>query len=97
MPIKSNDFRDKICHEGLCDLVDNDQIKAREEYSSLLRIIGGVLSMVGEGDEVASETTCGRLVGILHAIQASVGGSEVNAAFATLSPESQQAIVSAMQ
>ena len=53
--------------------------------------------MVGEGDEVASDATCGRLVGILNAIQASVGGSEVNAAFATISPESQQAIVSAMQ
>jgi hypothetical protein len=87
----------KICHNGLCDLVDIGLVNITAEYNDLIRIIGNVMSFVAEGDEVASQSTCSRLLGIIDKIQQTVEANSIQAAFSQLDPNAQQALVAAMQ
>jgi len=72
-------------------------INLQTEYSTLIRIIGNILSLVSEGDNVASTSTCSRLMGVIGKIQQTVDGNSIQAAFSMLEPEVQEALVAAMQ
>eukprot|EP00985_Skeletonema_marinoi_P027946 scaffold23596_cov208-Skeletonema_marinoi.AAC.4 len=97
LPLEEDFDEAKVCHDGLCDMVDMGLVDIKAEYNDLLRIIGDILSFVAEGDEVASESTCARLLGIIDQIQQTVDANTIQAAFARLDPNAQQALVSAMQ
>jgi len=97
LPIEEDFDEAKICHDGLCDLVESNMINLQTEYSTLIRIIGNILSLVSEGDNVASTSTCSRLMGVIGKIQQTVDGNSIQAAFSMLEPEVQEALVAAMQ
>lgn len=97
LPLEEDFDEAKVCHDGLCDMVDMGLIDIKSEYNDLLRIIGDILSFVAEGDEVASESTCARLLGVIDTIQQTVDANAIQAAFSQLEPNAQQALVSAMQ
>ena len=97
LPLEEDFDEAKVGHDGLCDMVDMGLIDVKAEYNDLLRIIGDVLSFVAEGDEVASQSTCARLVGVIDKIQQTVDANSIQAAFSQLEPNAQQALVSAMQ
>ena len=87
----------QICHDGLCDLVESNMINLQTEYSTLIRIIGNILSLVYEGDNIASTSICSWLMGVIGKIQQTVDGNSIQAAFSMLEPEVQEALVAAMQ
>ena len=90
-------IRPQICHDGLCDLVESNMINLQTEYSTLIRIIGKILSLVSEGDDVASPSTCSRMMGVIGKIQQAVDGNSIQVAFSMLDPEVQEALAAAMQ
>ena len=87
----------RICHNGLCDMIDSNMINVQAEFSNLIRIIGKIFALVSEGEELATQSTCSRLLGVINTIQQSVDGNAIQTAFGSLDEESQQALVSAMQ
>lgn len=87
----------QICHDGMCDLVDANIINVQSQYKQLLAIIGKILSFVSDGDGVATESTCSRLMGIINTIQQTVDGNSIQAAFGELDGEAQGALIAAMQ
>ena len=97
LPLEQDMDEGQVCHEGLCDLVEANLINIQTEYSALLRIIGKVLALVSDGDDVATEATCARLMGVVNMIQQTVDGNSIQDVFSTMDPESQQALVAAMQ
>jgi hypothetical protein len=97
LPLEEDLDEAKICHNGLCDLVDIGLVNISAEYNDLIRIIGNIMSFVAEGDEVASQSTCSRLLGIIDKIQQTVEANSIQAAFSQLDPNAQQALVAAMQ
>ena len=97
LPLEQDYDEAKICHDGLCDLVDSNMINVQAEYSTLIRIIGKILALVSEEEVVASQSTCSRLMGVIHKIQQSVDNNSIQVAFSMIEPDSQQALVAAMQ
>jgi len=97
LPIEQDFDEAKICHDGLCDLVESNIINPQTEYRTLIRIIGKILVLVSEGDEVASQNTILRLMSVIGKIQQTVDGNSIQTAFSVLEPEAQEALVSAMQ
>ena len=97
LPLEEDFDEAKICHDGLCDMVEMGLVDIKTQYNDLIRIIGDVLSFVAEGDEVASEGTCSRLLGIFQRIQQTVDAISIQSAFSQLDPNAQQALVAAMQ
>ena len=97
LPLEQDYDEAKICHDGLCDLVDLNIINVQAEYSTLIRIIGKILALVSEDEVVASQSTCSRLMGVIHKIQQSVDNNSIQVAFSMIEPDSQQALVAAMQ
>ena len=97
LPLEQDYDEAKICHDGLCDLVESNMINVQAEYSTLIRIIGKILALVSEDEVVASQSTCSRLMGVIHKIQQSVDNNSIQVAFAMMEPDSQQALVAAMQ
>ncbi|KAL7537732.1 hypothetical protein ACHAXR_008907 [Thalassiosira sp. AJA248-18] len=97
LPLAEDFDEAQVCHDGLCDLVESNMINVQTEYSILIRIIGKVLALVSGDDEVASQETCSRLVGVFNKIQQTVDGNSIQAVFSMLDPDSQQALVAAMQ
>ena len=97
LPLEEDFDEAIICHEGLCDMVEMGLININTDYNDLIRIIGGVLSIVAEGYEVASASTCSRLLSIIDRIQQSVDGNSIQRTFSQLDPSAQEALVAAMQ
>lgn len=87
----------QICHDGLCDMVESNLIDVPTEFGILIRIIGKILALVSDNEEVASQSTCARLIGVIHKIQQTVDGNLVQGAFELMEPDAQQALVAAMQ
>lgn len=97
LPLEEDFDEAKICHDGLCDMVDMGLVNIKAEYNELIRIIGDILSFVAEGDRVASQSTCSRLMSIIDKIQQTVDANSIQSAFSQLDPNSQKALVAAMQ
>jgi hypothetical protein len=72
-------------------------VNIHTEYGMLLRIIGKILHLVSEDEDVASASTCSRLLSVIDTIQQSVDATLVQAAFSMMEQDAQQALVAAMQ
>jgi len=94
LPLEEDFDEAKICHDGLCDLVEANLINVQSEYRTLLRIISRVLLLVSEGDDIG---TGSRLMSVINKIQQTVDGNSIQAAFSVLEPNDAQALVAAMQ
>jgi len=74
LPLREDEDEAKICHEGLCDLVQNGSIDLGTEHDSLVRVMREALQLVqDEDEEVASPATCERFVAILNQLQPGQG------------------------
>ena len=87
LPLEEDYDEAKICHAGLCDLIDH--ISANP--SQLVGAIGNILALVQDGEEVATHETCVRLTHILLQLQQQMP-QEVRHAFQSLSGDAQQAV-----
>jgi hypothetical protein len=97
LPIRQDEDEARICHAGLCGLVENGSIDLSSEAVQLVRIIGETLSLVSEGEELATPETCSRFAHILVEMQNKVSGGVMQQAFGTLDSEAQSAINMVMQ
>lgn len=97
LPLEQDFDEAKICLDGLCDLVESNAITVQSEYGNLIRIIGKTLALVTDGDEVATENTCSRMMSVINKIQQTVDGDSIQTAFASMEADAQQALVAAMQ
>jgi hypothetical protein len=86
-----------MCHDCLCDLIQSNMINVKAEYGKLIQIIGKIFLLVSEGNEVTSEGTCSRLMGVIDTIQRSVDSNSIQVAFSMMEQDAQQALVAAMQ
>lgn len=97
LPIEENFDEAKICHAGLCTLIENGSINAVSDAYQITRIIGAILSDVHqEGLDVATPDTCERLTKILYELQQQ-NPQEVLQAYDGLSGEAQEALSAAIQ
>ena len=97
LPLEEDYDEARISHAGLCDLVESNLINVQAEYGALLQIIGKILALVSEGEEVATQETCSRLMGVVNTVQSSVDANSIQAAFSSMEGDAQQALVAAMQ
>jgi hypothetical protein len=97
LPLREDADEAKICHSGLCDLVERNTIDVTETCQELIRIIGEILVYVDDEEDLASPETLLRSVGILLRMQKEVHGDAMQRAFASIPDEAQAAINNAMQ
>jgi hypothetical protein len=72
-------------------------VNVKAECGILLRIVGKILHLVSEGDDVASQGTCLRLMGVIDTIQRTADANSIQVAFSMMEQDAQQALVAAMQ
>ncbi|GKZ00705.1 hypothetical protein MPSEU_001022500 [Mayamaea pseudoterrestris] len=96
LPLREDFDEAEICSIGFCELVEKGTVPMDEECDNILRIIGDTLASVNDGDDLASEATIIRFVGILFGLQQSVSSHVMNRAFGKISGESQEAINASM-
>jgi hypothetical protein len=72
-------------------------VNVKAECGALLRIIGEILHLLSEGDDVASQGTCSRLMGVIDTIQRTADANSIQAAFSMIEQDAQQALFAAMQ
>ena len=96
LPLHEDPDEAKICHSGLCDLVEQARIKIDSEYQQLVRIIGETLACVADDEDIASAETCVRFGGILFRMQKEVQPQLIQSAFGALPVEAQTAIHNGM-
>lgn len=65
LPLREDEDEAKICHAGLCDLVENGSIDVKTYAPMLQQVIPGIFELVENGEEVADASTCARLRTIL--------------------------------
>lgn len=92
LPIQEDYDEAKICHEGLCLLVENGDIEIQSNAKQLLNVMGRVAFDVSEGEEVASESTCSRMASILAELQKRIDPSVLQHMYGELSLEAQNGI-----
>jgi importin-5 len=97
LPILQDDDEAKICHAGLCHLIESGVISLSQESVRVAKIIGTVLVQVHEGEDVASPDTIERLSSILFQMQQSLPPSTLQQAFVSMEPEAQQIASSILQ
>ncbi|KAG7348416.1 hypothetical protein IV203_017121 [Nitzschia inconspicua] len=97
LPIAENFDEAKICHAGLCTLIENGSINPVNDASRITRLIGAILSDVQqEGLDVATPDTCERLTKILYDIHQQ-NPQAVLQGYASLNGEAQEALSMAIQ
>lgn len=72
-------------------------IRLEAEATQITRIIGEILLLVEDGEEIASPETCLRFARILLHMQQDVPGVVMQQAFASLVPEAQSVVNSVME
>lgn len=100
LPILQDDDEAKICHMGLCHLVESGSISlSNESYSiQVARIIGDVLVEVNGGEDgLVSPDTLERLSSILYQMQQSLAPVTLQQAFGGMSPDAQHLAASVLQ
>lgn len=97
LPILQDDDEAKLCHAGLCHLVENGTIALDQEAVRVARIIGDVLVEVQEGEDVATPDTVERMSSILFQMQQGLAPSTIQQAFGALGPDAQQVVGSVLQ
>lgn len=96
LPLLEDYDESMFCNAGLCDLVEKGVIRMDTECNELVRVIGEILALLDEEEEVASPETRLRLAGILYRIQQGVNVSQVEQAFCALSVDAQAAVQKTM-
>jgi len=96
LPLEQDEDEAKICHAGLCRLIENGFIDAQADAARLTCIAGSILSDVQDGIDLADGDTCERLMKILYDLQSS-NPQGVQQAYAGLDPSIQNVISSAVQ
>eukprot|EP00980_Cylindrotheca_fusiformis_P001646 scaffold374_cov124-Cylindrotheca_fusiformis.AAC.5 len=97
LPIQQDDDEAKICHEGLCTLIENGSVDLSANAIRITHIIGQILAGVEEGKEIATTETCERLTSILQTMGANLPQETMHQAFSTLGEDVQHAVSVAMQ
>ncbi|CAJ1951966.1 unnamed protein product [Cylindrotheca closterium] len=96
LPIQEDEDEAKICHAGLCHLIESQVIDVSKNAVKICQIAGQVLSAVSDGEEIASPETCENLVSILKVMRSDLPQDMMQQAYSTLHPEAQQAISAAI-
>lgn len=96
LPIEQDEDEARICHAGLCRLVENGFIDLNVNAPRITSIAGSILSDVDEGIDCADSDTCERLMKILYEMQTS-NPNGMQQAFAGLDSNVQIAISNALQ
>jgi len=96
LPLEQDEDEAKICHAGLCSLIENGFIDIQAEAPRIISIAGSILSDVQEGINTASPDTCERLAKILYEMQGE-NSNAMQQVFVALDPGIQNAISSAVQ
>jgi len=96
LPLEQDEDEAKICHAGLCILIENGFIDLQVEAPRITSIAGSIISNVQEGIDIANGDTCERLMKILYNMQSS-NPNGMQQAFVGLDPTIQNAINNAVQ
>jgi hypothetical protein len=96
LPLEQDEDEARICHAGLCRLIESGFINPQAEAPRITSIAGSILSDVQEGMEIADSDTCERLMKILYDLQNN-NPQGMQQAFAGLDPTIQNAISNAVQ
>jgi len=96
LPLEQDEDEARICHAGLCRLIENGFIDLQAETLRITSIAGSILSNVQEGIDIADGDTCERLIKILYKIQNNDPHC-MQRAFMNLDPTIQNAISNAIQ
>jgi hypothetical protein len=92
LPLTEDEDEAKICHAGLCDLIEHSWIQLNVEFEQVMRVIGETLTLVNEGEDIATEQTCQRFAEILTRMKQHVPQEMIHRSFNGLSLDSQAAI-----
>lgn len=96
LPLEQDEDEARICHAGLCRLIESGFINPQAETQRITSIAGSILSDVDEGIDIADDETCERLKKILYGMQ-KTNPNGMQQAFAGLDPTIQNAIGNALQ
>eukprot|EP00554_Chaetoceros_debilis_P008282 CAMPEP_0194100128 /NCGR_PEP_ID=MMETSP0150-20130528/1111_1 /TAXON_ID=122233 /ORGANISM="Chaetoceros debilis, Strain MM31A-1" /LENGTH=1242 /DNA_ID=CAMNT_0038786455 /DNA_START=30 /DNA_END=3758 /DNA_ORIENTATION=- len=92
LPIE-NDFDEaKICHDGLCDLIELGEVDISSNINRLLQIIGEIAAAVNDGDDMATNETISRFAAIVSDMQSRVEQSSIQQAYSTITEEAQEGV-----
>ena len=92
LPLREDEDEAKICHAGLCELIESNKIDITKHFQVLMRIFGDLLSCVADGEDLLTDDTQVRLGNILSALQQRVPPNTMEKAFQVLSPDAQGSI-----
>jgi hypothetical protein len=96
LPLEQDEDEARICHAGLCSLVENGLIDTHAEAPRITSIAGSIIYDVQEGIDIADGDTCERLMKILHDMQRS-NPHGMQQAVEGLDPSIQHVISNAVQ
>ena len=97
LPIQQDDDEAKVCHAGLCHLIESGRINLSDEAVRVTQIIGNILCDVEDGEEIATPETCERLTAALQAMGNELPPAMMQHAYNSLGADAQNAIAMAMQ
>lgn len=97
LPIQQDDDEAKVCHAGLCDLIENGSVDLTANAIKVTQIVGQILSDVEDGEEIATPETCERLTCILQTMGTDLPQETMQQAFSMLGEDAQHAVSMAMQ
>jgi len=96
LPLEQDEDEARICHAGLCSLIENGSIDLQVDAATIISIAGSILFDVQEGIDIAEANTCERLAKILYDMQ-SQNSQGMQQAFVALDPGIQNVINYAVQ
>jgi hypothetical protein len=97
LPIQQDEDEAKVCHAGLCRLIENGSIDLAANAVKITQIVGQILSDVEEGEDIATSETCKKLTSILQSMGNELPQETMQQAFNTLGEDAQHAVSMAMQ
>lgn len=92
LPLSHDPDEAKLCHAGLCDMIEHGKIDMTSTCEMIVRIIGEIFVMVDDGEDIASEETCTRLEAILIRVKDADHSGFVQNSFASLSVKGREAV-----
>jgi len=96
LPITEDPDEAKVCHSGLCDLIDSKTLDPTAT-PAVITLVAQILALAEGGEEdVATPSTISRLAGILRGVQEVSGGGALRGALSGMSEEDRNAVTKAM-
>eukprot|EP00934_Nitzschia_sp_Nitz4_P004493 Nitzschia sp. Nitz4//scaffold60_size111251//18533//21999//NITZ4_004140-RA/size111251-augustus-gene-0.119-mRNA-1//-1//CDS//3329555543//4483//frame0 len=96
MPVLHDEDEAKICHAGLCQLIESGVVQMDQHATRVTQIIGQVLTDSQEGDDLATADTLERMSTILYRMQQGLSPSTMQSVLASLDPEIQHVVGSVL-